>query len=97
MLDKIKQLMEIKKQADQIKRELDATRIEVNEVRGLKIVVTGAQEFQTVEIDQDLIQADNKKSLEESLLRGINAAVKKSQNVAAEKMKNVAGLNIPGL
>ena len=88
MLDKIKQLMEIKKQADQIKRELDATQIEVNEVRGVKIVVSGAQEFQSLEIDQDLIQADNKKRLEENLLRSMNVAIKKSQNVAAGKMKN---------
>ncbi len=97
MLDKIKQLMELKRQADQIKRELDAERIEVNEVRGIKIVVTGSQEFQSIEIDQDLIPADDKRRLEENLLRSINAAIKKSQHVAAEKMKNMTGLNIPGL
>ena len=32
MFDKMKELMEMKKQADRIKRELDASTVEVNEV-----------------------------------------------------------------
>ncbi len=97
MLDKMKQLMELKRQADQLKRELDAASVEVNEVRGIKIVVTGSQNFQSIEIEPSLLTSENKNRLEEDLKRSINAAIKKSQTVAAERMKNIPGFNIPGL
>ena len=93
MFDKIKQLMEFKKQADQIKRELDAITTEVNEVPGVKIVITGAQSFRSIEIDGQLLNPDNKRRLENDILRSANAAVKKSQQLAAQKMKDV----MPGL
>ena len=97
MMDKIKQLMEMKKQAEQLKRELDAATIDVNDVRGIKITVNGAQRFQSIEIDTTLLGAENKKRLEADLLPGINNAVGKSQALAAGKMKDLTGLNIPGL
>ena len=96
MLDKIKQLMEVKKQADQLKRELDACQVEVTEARGIKIVITGSQNFQSIEIDESLLTAGSKRNLEHDLLRSVNAAIRKSQNLAAEKMKNMTGFNLPG-
>ena len=93
MLDKMKQLMELKKQADQIKRELDAALVDVQEVNGIKISITGSQNFRSIEIDGPLLTPENKKRLEGDLLRSMNAAIKKSQMVAAQKMKDV----MPGL
>lgn len=93
MFDKMQQLMALKKQADQIKRELDALNTAVDEVPGIKIVITGSQNFRSIEIDSQLLSADNKKRLENDILRSINAAIKKSQQLAAQKMKDV----MPGL
>ena len=93
MFDKMKELMEMKKQADRIKRELDASTIEVNEVKGVKIVVNGSQDFQSLEIDETLVNAGDKGKLEKDLLRSVNAAIRQSQNLAAQKMKAV----MPGL
>ena len=92
MFDKMKELMEMKKQADRIKKELDASTVEVNEVSGVKIVVTGSQNFRSLEIDEALVNAGDKNKLEDDLLRSVNAAIKQSQNLAAQKMKAV----IPG-
>ena len=97
MLDKIKQLMEVKKQAEQIKRELDGTRIEVNSVRGIRIIIDGSQRFQSIEIDNEFLGVENKKRLEADLLYSLNSAMSKSQAMAAQKMKDLTGLNIPGL
>jgi len=97
MFDKMKELMELKRQADQLKKELEAATVEVNEVYGIKIVVNGAQGFKSIEIDAEKINAQNKSRLESEILRSINAAIKKSQQIAAQKMKNMPGLNIPGL
>ena len=93
MFDQMKGFMEMKKQADRIKRELDGSLVEVNEVRGIKIVVNGSQNFKSIEIDDALVNAGNKRELETNILRGINEAIKKSQNLAAQKMRAV----IPGL
>ena len=97
MFDKVKKMMELKKQADKLKKELEATVIEVSDVRGIKVVVNGAQIFQSVEIDAGLLSAGNKNRVQMDLLRSLNTAVKKSQQAAAGKMRNMPGLNIPGL
>ncbi len=96
MFDKMKQLMEMKKQADQIKRELDASSVEVTEVRGIKIVINGSQDIQSLELDESLLGASNKSRLEGDLKKSLNAAIKKSQMLAAQKMKNLMP-GFPGL
>ena len=39
MFDQVKKLMEMKKQADLLKKELEATIIDVSETRGIKVVL----------------------------------------------------------
>ena len=96
MFDKMKQLMEMKKQADRIKKELENIVVEVKEVEGISIQITGSQSFRSIEINQDLLKPENKGRFEKELLRSLNAAVKKSQKEAAEKMA-ASMPNIPGL
>ena len=96
MFDKMKQLMEMKKQADRIKRELDATHLEVNHVPGITIRVNGSQRFQEVTISDDYFQDGRKDKLQMDLLNSINAAITQSQQVAASKMKDVMP-GMPGL
>ena len=96
MLDQMKKLMEMKKQAEQIKRELDASRFEVGSSDEIKIVIDGAQHLHAIEINSDFLQSAQKESLEQDLLKSFNQAVSKSQAMAAQKMKAMTGLNIPG-
>jgi len=93
MFDKMKQLMEMKKKAEAIKLELDATDVECNEVDGIKIVINGSQNFKSIELNENQLKSENKEKLEMDLLRSVNAAVKKSQDLATEKMRSV----MPGL
>ena len=97
MLDQVKKLMEMKKQADILKKELEATIIEVQETRGIKVVVNGAQIFQSIDIEEGLLNAGNKNRIQMDLLKNMNTAVKRSQQAAANKMKNMPGFNMPGL
>lgn len=97
MLDKVKQMMELKKQADQLKKELEAIKLEVTEARGIKVVINGAQIVQSIEIDESLLSPASKNRIQMDLLRSINTAVKKSQQQAANKMKNMPGFNFPGM
>ena len=97
MLDKIKQLMELKKQADRIKRELDAISVECQEVKGIKIEMTGSQRIKMIDIDEIYLKPENKNKLQADLERSFNTALQKSQNMAAQKMKDVLPGGFPGL
>lgn len=97
MFDKMKQVMEMKRQADQLKKELDAAHVTVDEVRGITITINGSQKFKSIEIDGAKISAENKTSLESDILKAVNAAIRQSQNVAAEKMKKLMPAGFPGL
>ncbi len=97
MFDKVKELMELKKKADQLKKELEATLIEINEARGIKMVMNGAQIVQSIDIDESMLTAANKNRIQMDLLKSFNNGVKKSQQAAATKMRNIPGLNLPGM
>jgi len=97
MFDKMKQLMEVKKQAELIKQELENTTIDIQDVQGIQLSITGAQKFKSVHIDESLLNSANKGQFEQDLLKSLNAAIKKSQDAGTQKMKDVTGLNIPGM
>ena len=97
MFDQMKKLMEMKKQADMIKRELDAVAIDIDMGSGIKLKINGSQQFQSVDIAAEKLKPENKTRLEADLLKSLNAAMKKSQETAAEKMKNLLPGGFPGL
>ncbi|MHB0996735.1 MAG: YbaB/EbfC family nucleoid-associated protein [Elusimicrobiales bacterium] len=93
MLDKMKQLWELKKKMDEVKKELDSMEM-ASEDNLVKVTITGSQEIKAVEIKPELSAADKGK-LEASLKETVNRAVKESQKAAAQKMSALGG--IPGL
>jgi len=93
MIDKMKQLWEMKKKMDELKKELDGLEL-ASEDKLVKITITGSQEVKRVEIKAELAGADKGK-LEASLTDTMNRAVRESQKAAAQKMGSLGG--IPGL
>jgi len=93
MLDKMKQLWEMKSKMDAIKKELDTLML-ASEDSLVKVSITGSQEIKGVEIKCDLATA-NKAKLEAALAETFNRAVRESQKAAAQKMSALGG--IPGL
>ena len=84
MFDKLKQLGELKKmrdQAMQIQRQLAQETVVVEE-NNIKIVMTGDQKIQTVEIDG---------VSQPKLVEVLNKAIKRSQEVAARKLQEMGG------
>ncbi len=91
--DKAKQLYKLQKEAKQIQKELENIHIEA-ENDGIKVVISGKQEVKKVEIP-DAMRTSS--SLEKTLENTFNKALKKSQEIAAEKMKGIMGdLGLPG-
>ncbi len=95
MFGQMKDMYKIQKQAKQIKKKLAKTHIEA-EVEGVIVTINGEQEVVEVKIPED---KKNDPKLEKYLLEAFNKAIKKSQKIAADEMKDVMdqmGLNMPG-
>jgi hypothetical protein len=96
MFNKIKAIQELKTQANQIKKALEAEVVEGAGGWGkVKIKMDGNQEVKSVEIADDII--GDKSKLEGAVKEAANDAIKKVQKVMAQKMSQMGGLNIPGL
>lgn len=97
MLDKMKALLEMQKKMQEVKKELENTNFDIQSSDGLvKITMNGAQEVKEITIKDSLGESE-KVILAGSLKDAFNRAIKHSQEVGAQKMKHVTGLNIPGV
>jgi len=99
MFDKYKELYRFQKKARVVQKELRNTEIEAEALEGkVKVVFNGEQKIQRLEIGSELLDPSQKRVLEKAIENAIREAVTKSQQVAAEKMKDITGdLNIPGM
>lgn len=93
MFDKAKNLYKLQKQAKEIKKQLKNIHIEA-EVDGIIVIIDGEQEVVEVRIPENF----NPATLGGKLKEAFNKAIKKSQEVAAEKMRGIMGdMGMPGL
>ncbi len=83
----MKDMYKLQRQAKQIKKKLAKMHIEA-EVEGVIVTINGEQEVVEVKIPED--KRDHPK-LEKYLLEAFNKAIKKSQQIAADEMKDVMG------
>lgn len=97
MFDKMKTLFDMQKKMQELKRELENTTFEVESAdKSLKITMNGSQEIKEIKI-QGGFDENAHSLLETKIKETCNKAIKRSQDIAAEKMKSITGLNIPGL
>ena len=86
----MKDLYKMQKQAKAIKKDLKKIHIEAEE-NGVIVVVTGEQEIISIHIPDELMSPESKGKLQKSIMEALQKAMKKSQAIAAEKMKVVMG------
>lgn len=90
--------MKLQQEASKIQNELSNIHIEA-ESDGFVVTIDGQMKAVKVEIEDETLLKD-KSRLEKAALEAINKGLKKSQEIAAEKMKDVMGnmgLNFPGM
>ena len=87
-MDQAKDLYKLQKQAKQIKKELSKIHIEA-EADGVVVVCDGEQNFIECTIPEAL--AGDVSRLSKAVPEACNKAIKKSQAIAADKMKDVMG------
>ncbi len=95
MFEKSKALFELKK----IQSALAKESIEVEAGNGaVKVKINGEQKIQKVTLDEELIREADVAKVEKWIESAVTQAITRSQQLAAEKMRSVAGgLGIPGL
>jgi DNA-binding protein YbaB len=95
MFDKMKALLDMQKKLQEVKRVLESTVFDVHSSNGaVTVTMNGSQEIKAVSLKGDLATMATH-SLEESLKDVFNKAIKRSQQVAAEKMREGTGFNPP--
>lgn len=95
MFDRAKALIELKKIQTALAKEI----IEVETGDGaVRVRINGEQKLQKVTIDPAKVDLDDISRLEKWIESAISQAITRSQQAAADKMKQVSGgLGIPGL
>ena len=95
MLDQAKTMYQLKKIQSALAKEV----VEVEAGNGaVRVEITGEQKIKKISINPEMINIDETYKLEKWLESAITQAITRSQQLAAEKMKSMAGgLNIPGL
>jgi len=89
--------MDMQKKMQEIKRELDNTNFDIASSDGLvKITMNGSQEMKDIKIQGELDKIE-KINLEKAVKDAYNRSIKRSHDIAAQKMKDITGLNLPGL
>jgi len=93
-------------QAQRLQADMQATQEELAQktveasVGGGKVSVTatGTGEVVAIKIDRAVVDPEDVEFLEELVLKGVQDAIAKGKEMAAEEMKKVTGgMNIPGI
>ena len=90
MFDDAKKMLEIKKQAKEVQKKLKNIHIEADE-DNVTVTISAEQEVIKVEINDPTLDASLKSKIEKNAVKAFNKAIKKSQAVAAENMKDILG------
>ncbi len=96
-ITKIAQQMQT--QMAQAQEELKQTTLEATAGGGaVRIVITGAQEVRSVEIDPSAVDPAEVEMLQDMVMTVINEAISRSKELERERMAGIAGgLGLPGM
>ena len=93
MFDKVKDLYQLKKQASALQKELGNTIIEATSPDDLiKVEISADMKIKLVSIDPSYLVESRREQLELQLKNVLSSAMTQAQQVAANKMKEMGGL-----
>jgi DNA-binding YbaB/EbfC family protein len=99
----MQQIQKMQQDMEKAQAELEHETVEVSVGGGaLKIVISGHQRVQSIELNPDVIDMDDEEwvtDLQDLLVVAVNQAIEQSQTMAAERMEKITGGlgNMPGL
>ena len=95
----MKQAQMMQKKMEQMQQELEGQEVEASAGGGMVTArVNGKQKLLALNIEPDVVDADDVEMLQDLIVAAVNKAIKKSQEMMqAEMGKLTGGMNIPGL
>lgn len=95
----MRQAQNMQKQMTKKQKEVEAKEFIVSSNGGAIVVtIMGDKKVTKIEIDEDLIDVENKEMLQEMLTIAVNEAIKKVEEEMASAMNGATGgMNIPGM
>ncbi len=95
----MKMMRQLQQQMEKAQEELRIATLEVVSGGGaVKVVITGEQHIESIEIDSAAINPDDADLLADMITVAVNEAIDQSQELAKQKLRGLTGgLNIPGL
>lgn len=93
------QVQKMQEEMARVQEALAEEEVEVSVGGGaVRVRITGQQEIRAIEIDPELLDPEEVEMLQDMLVAAMNAAIEKSQALAAERLQAITGgLSIPGL
>ena len=94
-----KMAQQMQAQVAQAQQELAETTLEATAGGGaVRIVITGAQEVRSVEIDPSAVDPEEVEMLQDLVMTAINEAIGRSKELERERMGSIAGgMGLPGI
>ena len=94
-----KMAQQMQAQMAQAQQELAETTLEATAGGGaVRLVITGAQEVRSVEIDPSAVDPDEVEMLQDLVMTAVNEAISRSKELERERMGKIAGgMGIPGM
>lgn len=94
-----KMAQQMQAQMAQAQEELKDTTLEATAGGGaVRIVISGAQEVRSVEIDPSAVDRDEVDMLQDLVMTAMNEAIARSKELERERMARIAGgMGLPGM
>ncbi len=94
-----KMAQQMQAQMAQAQEELKDTTVEATAGGGaVRVVITGAQEVRSIEIDPSAVDPDEVEMLQDLVLSAVNEAIGRSKELERERMGRIAGgMGLPGM
>jgi DNA-binding YbaB/EbfC family protein len=94
-----KMAQQMQNQLAQVQEQLRETTLEATAGGGaVRVVITGAQEIRSIEIDPSAVDPEETEMLQDLVLTAVNDAINRSKELERERMASVTGgLGLPGM
>ncbi len=95
----MRQAQQLQQSMMKLQEELESATVETTSGGGVvKVVVTGKLKLESLEIDPEVVTADDVDMLQDLVLAAVNDGLEKAQDMASNRMSELTGgMNIPGL
>ena len=99
MQSMIKQAQKMQEDMAAKQAELEEREYDVSAGGGvINVKINGKKEIMSVNIDPEVIDPDDKETLEDLIVAAVNEAIKKVESVSADEMQKITGtMSIPGM